>query len=163
MAVSVAKPILGNTTSINLRKPDLTQTDPKKGDYVRGKEEFLEQVSSGSGGSVSPEQVKAAVEEYLAENPIEAPSNGGYYSPEVSLVDGNALAFNFIASDESMPAMPTQIVNIPGADLSGYIPVPATAAVGQFIVVAAVDENGVVTATEAVDMEILEDAEGVAF
>lgn len=43
------------------------------------------------------------------------------------------------------------------------IPAPETAKVGQCIVVAAVDENGVVTATEAVDMEILEDAAGVAF
>ena len=47
----------------------------------------------------------------------------------------------------------------------GGLPIPATAEVGQYIVVSAVDENGVVTATEAVTMEaeILEDAAGVAF
>lgn len=43
------------------------------------------------------------------------------------------------------------------------IPAPATAEVGQCIVVAAVDENGVVTATKTATIEILEDAAGVAF
>lgn len=155
MAVSVAKPILGNTTSINLRKPDLTQTDPKKGDYVRGKEEFLEQVSSGSG--VSPDQVKDIIEDYFEENPIETPKDGGYYRIEVS-IEGNVLRIDHKASNTDMVGLPTQFVKIPVG-----LPVPATAAVGQFIMVAAVDEKGVVTATEAVDMEILEDAEGVAF
>lgn len=51
------------------------------------------------------------------------------------------------------------------ASQGGALPAPATAAVGQYIMVSAVDENGRVTATEAVTMtgEILEDAEGVAF
>lgn len=46
------------------------------------------------------------------------------------------------------------------------LPMPATASVGQYIVVSAVDESGKVTATEAVDApagEVLTDAEGVAF
>ena len=85
--------IIGNTIGLGLPKPNLMQTDPKKGDYVHGKEEFLEK--AGSGG----------------------------------------------------------------------LPIPVTAAVGQYIVVSAVDENGAVTATEAVTMvvEALEDAEGVLF
>ena len=49
-----------------------------------------------------------------------------------------------------------------GGNISA-IPLPETAEVGQFIVVSAVDENGVVTATEAATIEILEDAAGVAF
>ena len=55
------------------------------------------------------------------------------------------------------------------SDLAGLgsqtdaLPLPPTAAVGQFIRVAAVDENGKVTATEAVDMEVLANAEEVAF
>lgn len=43
--------IFGTPVSVNLRKPDLTQVDPKKGDFVYGKEEFLEQVNQGSGGA----------------------------------------------------------------------------------------------------------------
>lgn len=43
------------------------------------------------------------------------------------------------------------------------LPLPPAAAVGQFIVVSAVDESGKVTATEAVDAPTLPDAEGVAF
>ena len=44
--------IIGNTVGTPLPKPNLMQTDPKKGDYVKGKEEFVEQV--GGGGSVAP-------------------------------------------------------------------------------------------------------------
>lgn len=47
-----------------------------------------------------------------------------------------------------------------GTGGGGGLPLPPAAAVGQFIVVSAVDENGKVTATEAIT---LEDAEEVAF
>lgn len=79
MAVSEKKEVYGGFASVNLRKPNLLQDDPKKGDYVHGKEEFARQ----------------------------------------------------------------------------HIPAPATAEVGQYIVVSAVDEKGVVTATEAVTLEDL--------
>lgn len=45
----------------------------------------------------------------------------------------------------------------------GGLPLPPAAAVGQFIVVSAVDDNGKVTGTEAVDVPALLDVEGVAF
>lgn len=45
--------IIGVTVGSPLPKPNLMQTDPKKGDYVKGKEEFLEQINiPGSGGNV---------------------------------------------------------------------------------------------------------------
>ena len=50
---------------------------------------------------------------------------------------------------------------LPG--VAGGIPLPETASAGQFIMVSAVDENGVVVATEAVDAPTLPAAEGVAF
>jgi len=43
--------IIGNTVGMGLPKPNLMQTDPAKGDYVKGKEEFVEQFGSGSGES----------------------------------------------------------------------------------------------------------------
>ena len=52
MAVSEQKEVYGGFASVNLRKPDLMQDDPRKGDYVKGKEEFLAQVNpDGSGGA----------------------------------------------------------------------------------------------------------------
>ena len=48
----------------------------------------------------------------------------------------------------------------PGTAESGGVPMPESAEAGQFLVVSAVDENGKVTATEAIT---LEDAEEVAF
>lgn len=106
---------------------------------------------------VSAEQLKDIIEEYFVENPIETPKDSGYYRLEFS-INGNVIRIDHKASNPDMVGLPTQFVKIPAG-----LPVPATAAVGQCIVVSAVDENGVVTATEAVDMEILEDAEGVAF
>lgn len=49
------------------------------------------------------------------------------------------------------------------ARTTSTLPMPATASVGQFIMVSAVDENGKVTATEAVDAPTLPNAEEVAF
>lgn len=40
--------IIGVTVGSPLPKPNLMQTDPTKGDYVKGKEEFLEQVSGNN-------------------------------------------------------------------------------------------------------------------
>ena len=40
MAVSGKKEVYGGFASVNLRKPDLKQDDPKKGDYVKGKDAF---------------------------------------------------------------------------------------------------------------------------
>ena len=35
--------VIGSTVGMGLPKPDLTQSDPKRGDYVFGKDEFLNQ------------------------------------------------------------------------------------------------------------------------
>lgn len=43
--------IIGNTIGTGLPKPNLMQTDPTKGDFVKGKEEFIQQFSGGSGES----------------------------------------------------------------------------------------------------------------
>lgn len=44
--------IIGNTVGTSLPKPDLRQTDPRKGDFVKGKDEFLK--NSGSGVVAQP-------------------------------------------------------------------------------------------------------------
>ena len=59
--MKIVGPVVGTT----LPKPDLTQIDPKKGNYVHGKEEFLKQVEGGA----TEGQIAAAVEKYLKENP----------------------------------------------------------------------------------------------
>ena len=37
--------IIGNTVGMGLPKPNLMQTDPTKGDYIKGKDNFLEKIS----------------------------------------------------------------------------------------------------------------------
>lgn len=43
--------IVGNTVGMGLPKPNLMQTDPTRGDYVYGKEEFAQQFGGNSGGN----------------------------------------------------------------------------------------------------------------
>ena len=45
--------IIGNTVGMGLPKPNLMQTDPSKGDYVKGKSEFLKQVGGGTSSDSS--------------------------------------------------------------------------------------------------------------
>lgn len=42
----IGKTIYGPTVSVNLKKPDLTQDDPTKGDHVRGREYFDNQIAA---------------------------------------------------------------------------------------------------------------------
>ena len=39
--------IIGVTVGMGLPKPNLMQTDPTKGDYIKGKDEFIKQLPSG--------------------------------------------------------------------------------------------------------------------
>ena len=104
---------------------------------------------------------------------------GGYYTPTVSQPDANTMRVSYTPSQEGMPeAEQVDIVlpqGSPGsngktayqyAQDGGYtgsetefaaklaaehLPVPATAAVGQYFKAKTVDENGLVTEVEAVD------------
>lgn len=87
--------IIGNTVGMGLPKPNLMQTDPTKGDYVWGKEEFLAQagqnlnltveiitVGEDSGESVAVTGLSLDLTSYNAKvgsgfyiNPIVAPTN----------------------------------------------------------------------------------------
>lgn len=72
--------IIGNTMGMGLPKPNLMQTDPSKGDYVKGKEEFLKQFGGGTGsnnssllvvtfteenGTLTPSHTYAQIKEWL--------------------------------------------------------------------------------------------------
>ena len=54
--------IIGNTVGTNIPKPNLMQDDPSKGDYVKGKSEFLKDPNlvgpkgdKGDTGATGPE------------------------------------------------------------------------------------------------------------
>lgn len=81
-------------------------------------------------------------------------ADGGYYTPSATINESGNLVIAWTGSKPELPALPVQETELPGANGSGGgLPIPATAAVGQYIVVSAVDENGKVTATEAVTIE----------
>ena len=113
----------------------------------------------------------AAVNEAMRNSDNKGP--GGYYTPVVTQPTVNTMMISFIPSVATMPAVEPVTITLPGPNSGqnptgggGGLPLPPAAAVGQFICVSAVDENGKVTATEAVDApagEVLADAEEVAF
>lgn len=72
--------IIGVTVGSPLPKPNLMQNDPTKGDYVKGKEEFLEQVNVN--GGATDEMIANAVDKYLKENP---PSGGVDFKTDTTL------------------------------------------------------------------------------
>lgn len=58
--------IVGNTVGLGLPKPNMLQDDPKKGDYVRGKEEFLQQsIDKLDGGEIVPDYVIVEAESVI--------------------------------------------------------------------------------------------------
>lgn len=92
--------IIGNTVGMGLPKPNLMQTDPSKGDYVKGKTEFIKQVNGGA----TDEQIAAAVDKYLTENP---PSGGVNFETDTSLTleDGvlSVKTANAATKDDARP------------------------------------------------------------
>ena len=80
--------IIGVTVGSPLPKPDLTQTDPTKGDYVKGKQEFIKQID---------DDVKIIVDDYLEENPPipnitingEGPDENGNFTINTHAVENN--------------------------------------------------------------------------
>lgn len=61
--------IIGVTVGSPLPKSNLMQTDPTKGDYVKGKEEFVKQISPDVdlSGYVQKSEVNAAINTALAQ------------------------------------------------------------------------------------------------
>ena len=76
---------------------------------------------------------------------------------------GDLKELNTNARESLVAAINEAAASGSGSGECSGMPLPETAAAGQFIRVAAVDETGKVTATEAVDAPTLPDAEGVAF
>ena len=57
--------IIGNTVGTGLPKPDMRQTDPSKGDYIKGKEEFFEGIDAVR---FSPQDLTAEQQEQARKN-----------------------------------------------------------------------------------------------
>lgn len=147
--------IVGNTVGTSLPKPDLRQTDPRKGDFVKGKDEISEIVNDALA------QAKASGE--FKGDPGE-PGQPGADGKDYMLTP---------ADKTEIAEMAAELVDVPDVDLSGYaktediptdehinglaselmkgVPKVPTATVGQTIKVKSVDDNGVPTAWEAVD------------
>ena len=156
---------------------------PKPDDYVyteteiRTWEDLDERIKALENSGIDPETIKGAVEDYLAQNPIQEtdptvpawakqPEKPTYTAEEVGalpagtvipavpdkLPNPHKLTFTGAVSAEYDGSEPVE-VNIPeGGSGGGGIPIPDTAEVGQTIVVKAVDENGKPTEWEAADL-----------
>lgn len=85
--------------------------------YAQLIEYFSSIAGSGGGGSgsgtINPEDIAAAVEDYLSKNPPEPGEDGGYYIPDVSQPDADSVQFSFMGSKFGMPTVPAVSVPLP--------------------------------------------------
>ena len=206
--------IIGNTVGMGLPKPNMMQSDPSKGDYVKNRthwDSYTQTVIEWDGNTTGAESFVAGGNTYYKISDVRLSADdvanakavlssgeeiavsgvfnkgmakiGEYLyaintatytgSGDLSIGCSNGLYACII--DGVYPAqyiynkttvhpldekyIPETIARTKDIGTSG-LPLPPAAAVGQFIVVSAVDESGKVTATEAVTMA---DAEGVGF
>lgn len=128
--------IIGNTVGMGLPKPNLMQTNPKKGDYVKGKDEFLE---SGA----LPTAINAALEQAKQSGDFDGKDGDDGYTPQKG-VD------YWTAADKQ------EIID----ELGGGSSLPTGGTTGQVLTMG---ENGAYWADPPAGGETLEDLEGVLF
>lgn len=114
--------IVGNTVGPPLPKPDLRETDPKKGSYVLGRELLLKNVKTVNGQA--PDE-KGNVEIKVPEGGNGTPgqdgkdgADGGFYVPEVVQVSETEAEISFTSrGGENMPQVEPVKLTLPrGAD-----------------------------------------------
>ena len=110
--------------------------------------------AAGFGSGVNGAAVRKAVEEAL----IQAEESGAFDGPAGEPGADGKSAYQYAQSGGYTGTEAEFTARL--ADSTVYLPVPPEAESGQLICISAVDENGVVTATQAVT---LADAEGVEF
>jgi hypothetical protein len=91
--------------------------------YAQLIEYFSSIAGSGGGGSgsgtINPEDIAAAVEDYLSKNPPESGEDGGYYTPAVMQPSETKLQFTFTPSKANMPTVQPVQVTLPAGTGSG--------------------------------------------
>ncbi len=116
----------------------------------------------GNAGTVSPEAIKQAVDEYMAENPVKEtdptipawakqPEKPKYTAEEVGALPADTPIPEGVTDEQIKNAVDAYLAENP-VDVGDCIAPPATASVGQTIVVKAVDESGKPTEWEAADL-----------
>lgn len=80
--------IVGATVGSTLPKPNLMQTDPTKGDYVKGKEEFIKQFTSSSAESVC--HVSYNLVNAVSNNYVSTVNKGDDFEVSLTALDGYA-------------------------------------------------------------------------
>lgn len=129
--------IIGNTVGMGLPKPNLMQTNPKKGDYVKGKDEFLE-------NSALPTAINAALEQAKESGDFDGKDG---YTPQKG-VD------YWTAADKQ------EIIDEVASSAPSAIPAYTEADYGKMLTPTA---DGLVWTDPPQGGEVLEDLEGVLF
>ena len=110
------------------------------------------------GGAASPEAIKQAFDEYMAEHPetdptvpdwAKQPNKPSYTAAEVGALPAGTPIPEGVTDEQIQNAVDAYLTENPPE--GGGIPIPSSAQVGQTIVVKAVDEDGKPTEWEAAD------------
>lgn len=142
-----SRKIIGVTVGTPTPRANLKQTDPRKADYVKGKDIIPEKVSqlendagyltkhqdiSGKlDASKLPEAIDNALAQAKASGAFDG-ENGGYYTPTVTQPNANTMRVTFSTSKSDMPSVAAKDVALPsgspgapgapGADGGYYTP-----------------------------------------
>lgn len=98
------KEIIGGVVALGLPKPDLMQTDPKKGDYVYGKDEFVAQFggSGSADGEFLPQPASAYADQYLRVKSVD--ENGNVTAVEAVHINAETLV-PYLYNGIKLPAL----------------------------------------------------------
>ena len=66
--------------------------------------------------AVKPEELKASIDEALAEAKESGEFDGGYYTPQVQSAGNSQIVFNFIPSKDGLPKPTKTIITLPKGD-----------------------------------------------
>lgn len=123
--------IVGNTVGTTLPKPNLKQTNPNEGDFVKGKEiipeavnKALEQAKESGEFNGEPGVYTLKEGETIEDAPewaqvIVDPHSEAikfYYTPSITQTDTNTMTVSFVASAEGMSEVEDLTVVLPAGD-----------------------------------------------
>lgn len=147
--------IIGVTVGTPTPRANLKQTDPRKADYVKGKDIIPEKVSqlendagyltehqdiSGKlDASKLPEAIDNALAQAKASGEFDG-ENGGYYTPDVKTFY-RRFHLSFTPSKEGMKEVPTAAIEVPPGERGGLIHI-YTGALADLSPGSLVDDNG---------------------
>lgn len=117
--------IIGVTVGTTTPRANLNQTDPKKADYVRGREALAGKLDANQGAENANKALFVGSDGKVIPKAIDAVSgkDGGFYMPSLNIVDEDTISigFQYYSSGTPMGVIPPKNIDLP-AGKDGHTP-----------------------------------------